>query len=274
MRDLRHTRTNAGWRAPALAAGLPSPSRCALPRGFTLLEVMLAGAMSVMILLGAYMVYETGQSTFTRTERRTDIQQNARAALETISRQIRLAGYAVVNNPPALPAVVIGDTNVLVIRGDVRLANLNAPTVDTIFGVQPTANASCPETPLPQVPCLMTHTREAPDSGGMNVYAVGNATLPLAFRISNITFAYFGQDNAPLLPIPLDDVAAGGYATSASPVIISPADATNRNRVQRIRVTITASDTRTFVGPGAPPGQVYTLTEEVQLRNQGLPQPN
>lgn len=227
------------------------------PAGFSLLEVLLASATAVVILLGAYTVYESGQATYARTEQRTDIQQNARAALDTLVRQIRMAGYAALNsvqNP-----IVIGDANVLVIRGDVRLAGLPTPGVDTLFAVRTTANGDCPSPP-----CLMS---QAPEASGVNVYAPNNATLPLAFGITAVTFAYFDGINQQL-PAPLDGVAAGAYPDGAVIPNPLPAPTTQRDAVRRVQVTITAADPRTFAGPGGAGPQTYTLTEDVRIRNR------
>ncbi len=231
----------------------PSPG----PAGFTILEVILAAAMGVLILIGAYSVYESGQTTYARTEQRTDIQQNARAALDTVVRQIRMAGYAQLNAVPN--SVVIGDTNVLVIRGDVRLTGAPTPGMDTIFAVRTTVNSDCP-TP----PCLMS---QAAEISGVNVYAPDTATLPLAFGISTIQFAYFDGVNQQLAT-PLDGVTAGAFPDGALAPSPLPTPSTTRDAVRRIQVTVTAADSRTVVGPGAAAPEIYTLTEDIRIRNK------
>ncbi len=274
MRQVRHAMRNVG-EVHALAPRSVFPpvavwgarSRLEGPwgrSGFTLVEVLLAAAMSLLIVIGAYIVYDHGQSTFTRTERRTDIQQNARAAMDLMARQIRTAGYFASNDPdpPRVTPVVIGTANLLVIRGDVRVKDpaLAFPGVDTIFGVLSIANPPwCPATPPPQVPCLMTHT---PETDGTNVYAVGAAKLALAYGITGITFRYFNAANAELAA-PLDGKTT--YPSSATPVDLSAEDTTDRNAVQRVQVTITA-EAAAFAGPGAVP-QTYVLTQDIRIRN-------
>jgi Tfp pilus assembly protein PilW len=61
-------------------------------RGFTLVETLIAGVLSSFVLLGLYLMYETNQVSFTKGERQTDIQQNARIGLDRIIRELRLAG--------------------------------------------------------------------------------------------------------------------------------------------------------------------------------------
>ena len=223
--------------------------------GFTLLEVLLASAMGVLILVAAYAIYESGQSTYKRAERKTDIQQNARAALDTVVRQIRMAGYASLNQVPN--SIVIGEADRLVIRGDVRLAGLPSPGTDTIFAVRTAASADCP-----RPPCLMSHAAEA---AGTNVYTTDEARLPVAFAISSIAFNYFDGNNVELAP-PLDGAAA--YPAGANPVDLSGETTTVRDSVRRIRVSITATDPRSFAGTGRTGPETYTLVEDVRVRNK------
>ena len=61
-------------------------------RGFTLAEALIASALGSLVLIGLYLMYETNQVTFTKGERQTDIQQNARIGLDRIVRELRLAG--------------------------------------------------------------------------------------------------------------------------------------------------------------------------------------
>jgi hypothetical protein len=209
----------------------------------------------VLILIAAYSVYESGQASYTRTERRTDLQQNARSAMDSVTRQVRLAGYAQLNS--VRNAIVIGTANVLVIRGDVRLAGVPSPGVDTVYGVRTQANADCP-TP----PCLMSH---APEALGQNVYTANEARLPLAFGISSITLLYFDANNQPLVT-PLDGQAT--YPPSSTPVDLSGGGTAARDSVHRVRITITAAHTRPYVGPGGAGPQTYTLVEDIRIRNR------
>ncbi len=253
MRDDR-TRTSAPWGWG----------------GFTLVELLIASTIAVLILLGIYMVYDIGSTTFLRTERRSDMQQNARAALDTLARQIRVAGYVQPNPayPPGLPRdpIVIATATALVIRGDVRVANpaLLAP-VDTIFGVTlvPTGGCGSP-------PCLMTHV---PETSGTNVYSIGTASLPLAFGITSVAFTYFNNANAQLLPVPLDAVNVGAFPDGPLAPDPLPGPKAARNAVRRIVVTLTASDSPlAFAGPGSPGFERdYTVTQEIWIRNCAAP---
>ena len=62
-------------------------------KGFTLIEILISSTIFVIVLLGLYVVYETNQSTYMRGEGRADLQQNARVALDQMTRELLMAGY-------------------------------------------------------------------------------------------------------------------------------------------------------------------------------------
>lgn len=62
--------------------------------GFTLIEVLIAMAVTMIIMGGAYSVFMSQQkNTVTQTDI-SDIQQNLRAAMDFMARDIRMAGYS------------------------------------------------------------------------------------------------------------------------------------------------------------------------------------
>jgi len=79
-------------RPPGKSPMWPEMSNRFTERGFTLAETLIAGALSSFVLLGLYLMYETNQVSFTKGERQTNIQQNARIGLDRIIRELRLAG--------------------------------------------------------------------------------------------------------------------------------------------------------------------------------------
>lgn len=62
-------------------------------KGFTLVELMLAIAISIFVLGAIYAAYSAQQRTYIVQEQVTAMQQNIRAALYTIVGDIRTAGY-------------------------------------------------------------------------------------------------------------------------------------------------------------------------------------
>lgn len=61
--------------------------------GFTLVELMITMAISGIIMAGIYSAYLAQQRTYLAQEQVAEMQQNIRAAMDTMVRQIRMAGY-------------------------------------------------------------------------------------------------------------------------------------------------------------------------------------
>jgi type IV pilus assembly protein PilW len=61
--------------------------------GFTLVELMIAIAISSVVLMATYSVFNAQNKTYSQQQDVVDIQQNLRAGMYYLSREIRLAGY-------------------------------------------------------------------------------------------------------------------------------------------------------------------------------------
>jgi prepilin-type N-terminal cleavage/methylation domain-containing protein len=70
-----------------------SPSRGVSGRAFTLLEVLVAGAIGGLLLGAAYTVYLANQETYLRGEAKSDLQQSARIAMDEVLRALQNLGY-------------------------------------------------------------------------------------------------------------------------------------------------------------------------------------
>ncbi|MBF0498139.1 MAG: prepilin-type N-terminal cleavage/methylation domain-containing protein [Deltaproteobacteria bacterium] len=64
-------------------------------RGFTLIELMVALALSGIVTGGIYTVYITQTRNFAAQEQEVEIHQNARFALDMLAKDVRMAGYGV-----------------------------------------------------------------------------------------------------------------------------------------------------------------------------------
>ncbi len=62
--------------------------------GFSLVELMVAMAVSGVVLASIYQVYSTQLKTYTTQQQIVEMQQNMRAILYLMERDIRMAGYA------------------------------------------------------------------------------------------------------------------------------------------------------------------------------------
>ena len=61
--------------------------------GFSLIELLIAMAVGLVVLAAMYSVFTIQNKTFANQEELVVMQQNARAAMDMMSREIRMAGY-------------------------------------------------------------------------------------------------------------------------------------------------------------------------------------
>jgi len=61
--------------------------------GFTLIEILIALAISGIVLTAIYNLYISQSRTYTVQEQVSEMQQNARVAMDIVSRHIRMAGF-------------------------------------------------------------------------------------------------------------------------------------------------------------------------------------
>ncbi len=61
--------------------------------GFTLLELMVALAISVVLIAGVLQIYMTSSRSYRSQEAAAQMMENGRTAIELLSRSLRLAGY-------------------------------------------------------------------------------------------------------------------------------------------------------------------------------------
>jgi type IV pilus assembly protein PilW len=62
-------------------------------KGFTLLELLIAMGIAIIIMAGIYTTYVSQQKSYKITEQVSSLQQNVRAAMHLMERDIRMAGY-------------------------------------------------------------------------------------------------------------------------------------------------------------------------------------
>jgi len=69
------------------------PRRLRCQRGFTLAEALVASTMMAIVLVPLYTMFTTSYATYDKGVDRAEIQQDARVALQWMTREIRMAGY-------------------------------------------------------------------------------------------------------------------------------------------------------------------------------------
>lgn len=72
-------------------------------RGFTLVEVLIAMGIASLLLGSMYSVYTSSYKSFRVQEQIAEAQQNARAAIQLMTRDIAMAGYSTSQPPPPAP---------------------------------------------------------------------------------------------------------------------------------------------------------------------------
>lgn len=79
-----------------------------LQGGFTLVELMIAILISSLVMGAAYTVFSSQQKTYTNQEGVADIQQNLRAGMYFLTREVRLAGYCEDDTDPGADIMLAG----------------------------------------------------------------------------------------------------------------------------------------------------------------------
>jgi prepilin-type N-terminal cleavage/methylation domain-containing protein len=211
-------------------------------RGFTIVEMMIALSVFFLVLGGLFQLFGPSNVMYAAGHRKLDVQQSARVAMDTIVRQMRMAGYFPENfdanpgNDQANPIHIATDT-ALTVYGDTD--GSGASQVYTF--------------------CL--------DAGGLRrlrenlagaTYQCANGEV-LADNVTNLRFAYYDRDG-----IPVPDPPASPYALDGQGAGIVPgfANTAQRGAIRTVVITLTAQQDV----PGQST-QVYTLSSDVRLRN-------
>jgi len=211
--------------------------------GFTLVELMVAMSIFLLILVGIFQVFDPSHRAYQASERKLDVQQNARIAMDTMVRQIRMAGYFP-ENIDADPAndlsnrIQAASNSSVAVAGDLRGAGASE------------AFTFCRDN---------TGLRRVRGPIGTAAsYICANGDL-LAESVTALTFAYFDSSNNPVPNPPTTPYNLDGQVFGVAP---SFGSTTERAAVQRIVITVTARES--IAGQ---PAQTYTLASDVRLRN-------
>ena len=210
--------------------------------GFTLVELMVAMSIFLLILVGIFQVFDPSRNAYQVSERKLDVQQNARVAMDRMARQIRMTGYFPENidNNPANDLsnpIQIATESAFSVAGD--LDNTGASSAYTF--------------------CLDSQglKRIQGAIGNAAAYNCANGTV-MAESVTALSFAYFDSANNPVPnpptgPFNLDAQGLGGAPSFAS--------VAQRSIVRRVVIMVTARET------AQGQTQTYTLTSDVRLRN-------
>ena len=223
--------------------------------GFTIVELLIAVSVFLVILFGIYNMFESNRDTYVTGTRKADVQQNARVAMDTISRQLRMAGYypelydndpasvttTSIPAPPTPAAVQFASQNALAVYGDLDGTCANP------------GQAACPANSSNIfLYCLSGSTivRKKTTPSDANRFTCTGGDV-LAENITSLQFIYYDGNNG-IIPNPLP--ASGTYTL----------DATQLPNVRTIVITLGTTESVALPGREA---QSITLTSSVRLRN-------
>jgi type II secretory pathway pseudopilin PulG len=171
-------------------------------RGFSLLELMVAASLGVLIILAMLSMFRAGvTATFTVTQR-AETQQNLRAAIELMTKDISLAGAGLPTGglqlPPAASKVACNQT------GTCYLTANTYPAPNYMYGVLPGFGIGV------QNGTVITSAPGAVNDSVTSIYCDYN------FPLTNFTFSYPSNTqvnvSAPINPLilPNNILAPGG----------------------------------------------------------------
>jgi len=143
--------------------------------GFTLTELLVAIVISGIVVASIYSSYYSQQKSFITQEQKVAMQQNLRAGMDLLEREIRMAGYDPTGNAGA--GIAIGaDSSIINITEDLN----NNGTIDTDENI--------------------IYSHSDPDGDGDNDLGrdIGGVNQLLAENIDALNFVYLREDGTPL----------------------------------------------------------------------------
>lgn len=253
-------------------------------QGFSLVELVVGMAIFLLVLLAVYQLFDTGSATYRSGQRKVDVQQNARVALDEIVRQLRVAGYYPENydaslGPPALGNDLVNPRpiHVATSTGLAVYGDLDATcdlTQAQLPGQSCPANSSsvflyCVETDKPNRKVYMRRVKG--NAGILSSYQCAGGDIlaeladltyaPNSDAIIDgtvwLTFTYYNATNT-LIPVP----ANNGLDNEPLGAIPAFGSTTNRGNVRTVVVTLVLREEIAHQAP-----QIYSLTSSIRLRN-------
>lgn len=200
-------------------------------RGFTLVELLMASALLVPLVVTLFLTLEAMQRTYSKGEQRADVQQSARIAMARIVRELRAAGFDPKKVIPQLPVPAAIQTAEVS-----RIAFIGDPDGEGKKSMKIEYQLDLTDDP----PILRRQQWSTWNSG----WSGPSGAQPLANGITAVEFTYYGAD---------------GVAIAPSEV------ATRLGEIRRVGVAITAGSPPSQLHP-----ETYRLVGEVQMRNVGL----
>jgi len=217
-------------------------------RGFTLVELMIAMAVGLIVLGAMYSVFTLQNKQFGQQDMVTEMQQNARAGIEMMVREIRMAGYnpakkttgwsaSPTTSPGRTPGVVTANASDITFVADL---DGNSDTTYTS-----NANENITYDLCPAATCA--------SCSWQCLARTSNGTItPAAENIETLTFKYYNSSGTELT---------------------APVGAADLANIRKIEVTIGARSSKedpSYTSSSGDHYYHYEVKSQVTLRNMGL----
>jgi len=171
-------------------------------RGFTLLEALVASTVFAVVMVGAVSMFATNSGVYRSGQSKAEVQQNARIALESAAREIRMAGY---DHSGVITAALANHTSI------------QAGNASSLTFVADVTNDNV----LDQVTYRIAGSQFLRDISSWNGTAFPAATTGvIADGVSSLTFNYY---------------------TSANAAIAAPVASGSLDSIKRITVSLTTT---------------------------------
>jgi hypothetical protein len=228
----------------------------------TLIETLISSALFAFVIVGVYVLHTTMQTTWSRGEMKTDLQQNARVGLDRLVQELRMAGYdpqgalATVNTAPRTAVRAAGAACLAFVTYNLDRNNVPPTPYSTQVSYYRNADTSV----------LFRRGEQWNDS---SAFTSGGSTkappnpVQMATGVQVLSYAYFDIYNAPLVPATVTTTLRCPPAAGASAQAMTLLTADQLAQVRRIVVTLRTRDSRPRVAP-----EFYTLTTDVRIRNR------
>jgi type IV pilus assembly protein PilW len=219
------------------------PESSGHPSGFTLIELMIAMVMGLVLLAALYSFFIFQNKELKKQEQITEMQQNARMAMDMISRDLAMAGFGGYNATAVLPRCT--GTTTAANAPCVGITAANANSISFAMDVTGDTTTGGPDGDRDDANENITYDLYTSD--GVPTLGRKSSTTavkqPVLSYVSSLSFSY--------LP------ATGTTAT------------TNLADIRRVQISITTRTANT--DPDTGNYHYFTLTSIVALRNLQLP---
>lgn len=227
-------------------------------KGFTLIELLVAMAICGIVLAGISMAYRSQQKSALVQDQVCAMQQNLRASMQLMEREIRMAGY----DPAGSAGAGIQTANAASIRITLDIHDGTDNDADGIVDELDEAGNGDGDTN--DINEDITYLRLDPDGDGVFDLFRRDATVagdqPIAENIDALNFVYLGQDG--------NVTATLTQMRSVQITVVARTDRGDREYTDT--ATYSNQQGSTVFGPAGDSFRRKRLTAEVNCRNLGL----